>query len=445
MPYVPYIRYKSSSESYLGMVHQSRRRILQGAGTGIAISLAGCTDQSGGDDTTTKTQTQTTKTKSDAQSGSIPIGLLSPMSGKYSPYGQAWVKIYNSMIENIINKDPPLGRSVTTKLQDSKGQPEPALTGARNLINNAGVPLMAIGSSESIVAIEDVLVENKVPFSVVGAGTPQISDRTHKYIWRFASGDDLAGKAWAIHAHNQGYETASVMYLDDPGGLGPKEAFVESFKSLGGTVAAEVSMTSGRSSYRQQLENAFDPSPDATVLAAGVPTGSTILKQWYQMGLDGRWLLSENFVNPDVISKVGTKVLNENVTGAAPGGKGPGFDAFNEFHQSAIGGDPIAFARNTWDSLLTPMFAIQRAGEVSGPAIANNMQAVANPPGKKVSTYEKGMKAIRNGEDINFQGAGSSVDFNENGDVVTDFSFHKVQDSKWTVQSTVKASEILEK
>lgn len=427
------------------MVVGNRRRILKVAGTGITMGIAGCAGQSdGNDDQNTTTETQTTTTRDNTESEDISIGLLSPMSGKYSPYGQAWTELYNQMIEKIINNDPPLGRKVTAHLQDSRGQPEPALTGARNLINNQGVSLMAIGSSESIVAIEDLLVENEVPFSVVGAGTPQISDRTHKYIWRFASGDDLAGKAWGIYANNQGYETASVMYLDDPGGRGPKEAFVSAFEDLGGTIAAEVEMTPDRSSYRQQLQNAFDPNPDVTILAAGVPTGTTILKQWYQMGLEGRWLLSENFVNPDVINELGSQVLNENVTGAAPGGKGPGFDAFMQFHQDAIGDDPVAFSRNAWDSLLTPMFAIQKAGEVSGPAIANNMEAVANPPGKEVSTYEEGMEALRNGEDINFQGAGSTVDFNEHGDVVTDFSFHQVQDEKWVEQSTIEASEILD-
>jgi len=63
--------------------------------------------------------------------------------------------------------------------------------------------------------------------------------------------------------------------------------------------------------------------------------------------------------------------------------------------------------------------AIVRAGEATGPAIRDNLRAVANSPGEMVyyDEYDKAVSLLSEGKDINYQGAAGLVDFKDTGDV----------------------------
>jgi len=71
---------------------------------------------------------------------------------------------------------------------------------------------------------------------------------------------------------------------------------------------------------------------------------------------------------------------------------------------------------------------------LSGKAIAENLMLVANPPGEKVSDLGEGLKLVREGKDIDYQGASGPVDFDQNGDVSGDFTVWSVAE-KGTIKS----------
>jgi neutral amino acid transport system substrate-binding protein len=73
------------------------------------------------------------------------------------------------------------------------------------------------------------------------------------------------------------------------------------------------------------------------------------------------------------------------------------------------------------------MLAAELADENTGTAIKDNLRAVANSPGTEVSDPCEAMELIRNGEEINYQGASGDIQFDENGDTVGSYDV-------WTVQ-----------
>ena len=58
------------------------------------------------------------------------------------------------------------------------------------------------------------------------------------------------------------------------------------------------------------------------------------------------------------------------------------------------------------------------AGDNSGEAIRDQMRNIANPEGTEVTpdNFVEGVRMAANGEEINYQGASSTVNFDENGD-----------------------------
>ena len=61
--------------------------------------------------------------------------------------------------------------------------------------------------------------------------------------------------------------------------------------------------------------------------------------------------------------------------------------------------------------------------EITPVCIRDNLRAVANPPGAPVipgaTSIQNALDLLQQGEDINYEGAAGSVDFDEFGDVVT--------------------------
>ncbi len=64
--------------------------------------------------------------------------------------------------------------------------------------------------------------------------------------------------------------------------------------------------------------------------------------------------------------------------------------------------------------------------------IRDNLRSVAGPPGTviKPGEFKKAFDLLKQGKDINYEGAAGSVDYDINGDVVTPIEIWKYKDGK---------------
>ena len=73
------------------------------------------------------------------------------------------------------------------------------------------------------------------------------------------------------------------------------------------------------------------------------------------------------------------------------------------------------------------MLAAEAADANTGEGIQSKILEVANAPGEEVSDPCEALKLIREGTDINYQGASGNVDIDEYGDVVGSYDIWEVQ------------------
>ena len=72
--------------------------------------------------------------------------------------------------------------------------------------------------------------------------------------------------------------------------------------------------------------------------------------------------------------------------------------------------------------------------------LADNLRPIANPPGQQVvggsqAAITEALKLLKDGQDIEYVGAGGTVDFDDNGDVKTPIAIWKfTEDGTETVQ-----------
>ncbi len=122
--------------------------------------------------TTTSTSTQTTPTTSPTTSATssssaapFKIGLLAPLSGVLSIYGQLYPNGAQLAVDKLNETGGILGRAVQLAIADDKSDPAAAAEGARKLINQDKVDvLMGTVSSATTLAVIPISTEAKKPY-----------------------------------------------------------------------------------------------------------------------------------------------------------------------------------------------------------------------------------------------------------------------------------------
>ena len=65
--------------------------------------------------------------------------------------------------------------------------------------------------------------------------------------------------------------------------------------------------------------------------------------------------------------------------------------------------------------------------------IAKSLREVANSPGEKIlpGQWEKAKALISSGESIDYIGASGKIEFDENGDLIGNYSINIITENKW--------------
>jgi branched-chain amino acid transport system substrate-binding protein len=113
--------------------------------------------------------------------------------------------------------------------------------------------------------------------------------------------------------------------------------------------------------------------------------------------------------------------------------------------QKMMGADENAlflFASNTHDQVCTLAMAMEKAKSTDSLVFTKEIRAVCNPPGEMVNDVLDALAKIRAGTEINFDGAGSSCDFDKQGDQINrSYAVYKIIGGKQVLQNIMKEPE----
>ena len=94
----------------------------------------------------------------------------------------------------------------------------------------------------------------------------------------------------------------------------------------------------------------------------------------------------------------------------------------DEAFEAAYGRLPVlTYVKETYDATVALAFAAQAAGSLDGAAIRDQLRAVGGAPGEIVLGtpvgVANGLRLLAEGREIDFDGAATSMDWDENGDL----------------------------
>lgn len=357
----------------------------------------------------------------------ISIGKILPLTGDLAEFS-ALLLASNMAVEQINSAGGPLDRPFKIIVADTGTVPEQGVAAARKLINIDRVPAISGPVASGVaMAIAPIVVENKVVLVTDAATTPLLTEyNDDDFIFRTSTTDAFQGKGLALLANQKGYKKISILARNDSFGRSLAKVLADSYTSLGGEVLQTVYYELGQPSFKAELVKAAQGNPDRISLIIYPEEGLTIMRQAAELGITNFGLIPDSAKSQEMFDKVAKAIGKDKiegisgVAGATP--TGVGIEKFNKLFHEKYKHDPYVFSTNAYDSVFLIALAIDKAGQsgpVTGTSIRDSIRDVANPPGEVVTVDEfaKAKELIRQGKDINYEGASGSLDYDKNGDV----------------------------
>lgn len=399
--------------------HISRRRVLGGIGTTGAIGVAGCLDSlDPGDDEDPQDEDVEPAGVDDGYE--VQLGILGAVTGDLASLGETIRNAAELPVAQLEDEGAPIELDVQT--EDTQTDPSAGLNAAEALVNS-GYPMVngALASNVTNQVVTNQFVPNEITTCSPSSTDPQLTDLDDDdYFFRTAPSDALQGEVLAeVAADDLGADSTATLYLNDDYGQGLAGVYVEAFEDNGGSVAAEVSFEPEQASYSSELEEALSDDPD-TLMVVGFPASGIQLFNDYYSGWnedDVDILVTDGLADGDLPGEVGNEMAN--VTGTAPSAAGPAVDAFTDLYESEYDASPSVFNAHAYDASAVLILANVSAGENTGSSVRNHMRSVTSGEGETFGPGEltEAVETLAGGDPIVYEGASSSVVFDENGDM----------------------------
>ena len=363
----------------------------------------------------------------------LKLGSLFPTTGDLASVGQNMPKAVGLAVDTInacggVNEQP-----VELVQEDSQTDPtagSAAMSKLAEVDQVAGV-VGAFASSVSGATI-DIAARNEVMQISSGSTSPVFTQRAKDGdfdgFWaRTAPPDTYQARALAKLASDRGFDRVSTVVINNDYGVGFEQEFVKAFKDLGGTIVNEdspVRYDPAATTFDSEAAAAFGNDPDAVLGVLYAETGSLLMRAAYQQGLSEgvTELLTDGVYSQEFVTDVGKTPEGQSIIngalGTVPGASGESLEMLSQKWQEEFGEELTAFVPHSWDAAVIMMLAAEKADENTGVGIKNNYRDVANSPGTEVSDPCEAMELVRNGEEINYQGASGDIEFDEFGDTV---------------------------
>lgn len=374
-----------------------------------------------------------------AQAQEVKVGTLLSHTGPLKEFGP---NLKNGC-ELAAKQMAEAGFKIKLIHEDSETSAIPAINAAKKLVEVDKVIAIvgALASGVTIPVAESVTIPKGViqisPASTSPLITVLPADKGRDFLFRTCPSDALqgvvAGKLAAEH-----YKTAAVLYVNNPYGQGLAEQFKRSFEKRGGKVLAMVPHDEkAAESYTAELKKALAKKPDVLCAFSYPEHAKVYLKEAIEFFNFRSFLFCDGTKSFDIVKAVGASNL-EGQMGTAPGAaKGKAYDVFVADYKATYGVlPPLPFITNAYDATAVIGLAAYAAKVKGLPITSKNvrdqLRYVANPPGEVVlpGEFKKAFKLLGEGKDINYEGAAGSVDFDENGDVVTPIEIWKYSGGK---------------
>ena len=354
--------------------------------------------------------------------GPLKLGLLLNFSAGATGRAVERQHAFDLAVKHINDAGGVFGKPVESDAWDSTLDPETAADVARDMVEEDGVHAIVgpSSSANSLLVIERVSAPLETPTISPSATSPRLTDAADDgFFFRAALSDVSQGPVLARVAREQGFSNVGLVYVDDAWGQGLYEAFAQSW--TGALRAAPLARA--QDSYLPELRQTAEDGAEALVVITLDAEAMTLVREALENGLYDRFVFGDASKSPDLVREIGGERLGGmyGVAGAsAPDSAASA--AWDAAYAAEYGGPPgFAYVKETYDATIALALAAQAAGSTDGAAIRDSLRDVGSAPGQAAIAGPEGvaaaLRALADGNDVDYDGASSSMDWDDNGDL----------------------------
>ena len=354
--------------------------------------------------------------------GPLKIGLLIDLSRGSPEVHEGRKRGFDLAISHINKAGGVFGHPVATAVGDTEANPETAVTQARRLVEEEGVhAIVGPGTSASALAVAaQVTGPAGIPTVSNSATSPKLSTAEDgDFLFRTTYSDIRQGPVLARVARERGFDKVGLLYRDDAWGQGLAGAFAAAWE--GGLVS--VATGSGQTEFLDGLRESASEGAEALVVIAFETEAERIVRQALDSGLYDRFVFGDAAKRLSLVRAIGGARLG-GMYGTGPGDPGdtPSGAAWEAAYVAEYGALPTAtYVREAYDATVALALAAQAAGSVEGAEIRDRLREIGAPPGATAIAGAEGIAdalgVLRQGGEIDYNGAASDMDWDENGDL----------------------------
>lgn len=374
----------------------------------------------------------------------IPVGALNPLTGSGAVYGPGMLDGIKIAVDEVNAAGGALDKKLKLYTADDQSDPNAAVRAAQKLVNvNKVYAILGTYSSAVTLAVAPIAIRNKV-LIMNTSGAPQVS-QLGPLAFQFNPRESLYGHAMAELAHEQNFKKAAILAMNNPAGQGMADAFGKDFTTMGGQVTVRVNYQENQTSYKAELNKVLATNPDVVQVPAYTPDAAVIIKEGRAMDPSVRWIGPAFAFNQTLIKTLGPE-LTDGLLGvdSVPARGSAAYEDFAKKYKVANGNDAFGnvYAAMTYDMVNVLALAIQKAGSTNVDAVTKALHEISGNGGTKVSNFAEGAKALKDGAQIDYQGASGPLNFNETNNRGVNFGVFQLKSGTPELLRVIDATNV---
>lgn len=358
----------------------------------------------------------------------LTVGALMPLTGRFGFLTQALTGAMD-VARNEVNASGGIaGRPMRIELGDDGSGADEALVAAEVArLKALGIDASLVASSGGALFAVPAATANDMILISGSAASPSLSAEEGDVFFRtIMTGLDIP-RASAAYMDSEGIESVAMLTVANDalyGFIGPTQVTASEALGIEVLVDEQYVYESGNFDPTSLLEMVYSSGADALWIGGYGEDGAELLAALDRTRFTGRLFGGTGFQQEQFVEIVGAAKVEglEVLTTFQP--SGPAFERFRTAYQATNGTDVDFYAilqAATYDA--TAVLALALAAEANGVASSTRegIRQVGGPPGTTIEAGQlaEGFRLLEMGMPIDYQGLGSDVDFDAQGDVAT--------------------------
>lgn len=213
----------------------------------------------------------------------IRIGLLCPLTGKWTNEGQEMQNIVKLLAENVNSLGGVNGKRVELIIEDDAGDPRTAALAAQKLASSGVVAIIGTYGSSITEATQNIINEAGIVQIATGSTSNRLTDKGLPLFFRTSPRDSDQGIVAADVISQKGYKSVAILHDNSSYAKGLAQEARRELEKKGSSVVFFDALTPGEQDYTAILTKIQTTNPDLIFFTGYFPEAGLLLRQKSEM------------------------------------------------------------------------------------------------------------------------------------------------------------------